>query len=101
MKKTEAQKLNMEELEIVSGGKNNRTYKKRVWKNTIVPYQLRHEFATFCFDANLDPKDTADLMGHASEETTRKWYTHIQEQRRIKSSTALENYIAGISTDSA
>ena len=84
-----------------SGGKNNRTYKKRVWKNTIVPYQLRHEFATFCFDANLDPKDTADLMGHASEETTRKWYTHIQEQRRIKSSTALENYIAGISTDSA
>lgn len=81
------------EEEHKSTGKNNRTYKKKVWKNTIVPYQLRHEFATFCFDANLDPKDTADLMGHASEETTRKWYTHIQEQRRKKSNFALEKYI--------
>lgn len=76
-----------------SKGKNNRTYYKKKWTNTIVPYQLRHEFATFCFDAGLDPKDAADLMGHASEETTRKWYTHIKDQRRIKRNEVLENFI--------
>ena len=79
-----------------STGKNNRTYKKTIWHNTIVPYQLRHEFATICFDADLDPKDTADLMGHASEETTRKWYTHIQDQRREKSSDKLEKFINAV-----
>lgn len=72
---------------------NNRTYTKTVWHNTIVPYQLRHEFATICFDADLDPADTADLMGHSSEQVTRKWYTHIQNQRREKSSKKLEDFL--------
>lgn len=78
-----------------SKGTNNRTYERKIWHNTIVPYQLRHEFATLCFDAGLDPKDAADLMGHSSEEITRKWYTHIQEQRRGKSAQKLEQFISG------
>ena len=81
-----------------SKGKNNRTYKKTVWHNTIVPYQLRHEFATMCFDAELDTKDAADMMGHASEETTRKWYTHIQEQRRKQTGNKLEDFVSGKAT---
>lgn len=77
-----------------SPGKNGRTYEKKVWHNTIVPYQLRHEFATMCFDAELDTKDTADMMGHTSEATTRKWYTHIQEQRRENSHSKLEKFVS-------
>ena len=77
-------------------GKNGHTYSRTVWHNTIVPYQLRHEFATLCYDADLDPKDTADLMGHSSEEVTRKWYTHIQEQRRTSSAKKLEKFISGV-----
>lgn len=76
-----------------STGKNNRTYKKTIWKNTIVPYQLRHEFATICFDAGLDPKDAAYLMGHSSEQLTRKWYTHILDQRKESTAQQLEQYI--------
>lgn len=76
-----------------SKGKNNRVYERKIWHNTIVPYQLRHEFATLCFDAELDPADAADLMGHASEATTRKWYTHIQEQRRETSAQKLEAFV--------
>ena len=72
---------------------NNRVYEKKSWHNTIVPYQLRHEFASLCFDADLDPADTADLMGHSSEALTRKWYTHIKEQRREKSAGKLEAYV--------
>lgn len=78
-----------------SNGKNNRVYERKVWHNTIVPYQLRHEFATLCFDAGLDPADAADLMGHASEQTTRKWYTHIQDQRRETSANKLEAFVTG------
>ncbi len=77
-------------------GKNGHTYSRTVWHNTIVPYQLRHEFATICFDADLDPADTADLMGHSSEQITRKWYTHIQNQRRDKSSKKLEDFISKV-----
>lgn len=82
------------EIEVhKSKGKNNRVYERKKWHNTIVPYQLRHEFATLLFDAQIDAKDAADLMGHASEETTRKWYTHIQDQRREKSGKKLETYL--------
>ena len=76
-----------------SAGKNNRTYERKLWHNTIVPYQLRHEFATLCYDAGLDPKDAADMMGHSSEELTRKWYTHIKEQRRQQSHDKLEAFV--------
>ena len=76
-----------------SKGTNNRVYRKTTWHNTIVPYQLRHEFATFLFDAELDPKDAAYLMGHSDEETTRKWYTHIQNARKESTALKLERYI--------
>ena len=76
---------------------NNRIYEKKSWHNVITPYQLRHEFASLCFDADLDPADTADLMGHSSEALTRKWYTHIKEQRREKSADKLEKFVTGCS----
>lgn len=76
-----------------SKGLNKRIYYKKNWKNRIVPYQLRHEFATLCFDAELDPKDVQELMGHANEETARRIYTHIQESRRAKTVEKLEKYV--------
>lgn len=63
------------------------------YKNRICPHQLRHEFATICYDAGLDVKDAADLLGHANESTTREIYTHIQEERRKQSLDKLNSYI--------
>lgn len=75
-------------------GKNGaRRYKKTVWKNEIVPYQLRHEFATILFDAEVDTKDAAEMMGHSDEELTRKIYTHIRESRRKDKFQDLRNYV--------
>lgn len=75
-------------------GKNGkRRYKKTVWHNEIVPYQLRHEFATILFDANIDPKDAAEMMGHSDEELTRKIYTHIRESRRKNKFADLRKYV--------
>lgn len=74
-------------------GKNKHKYKKTVWENRIVPYQLRHEFATICFDAGLDPKAVADIMGHADEEMARRIYTHIKNTRRQKDSKKLQDFV--------
>lgn len=79
-----------------STGANNRTYERKVWHNTITPYQLRHEFATICFDAGLDPHDVKDLMGHASEEMARRVYTHILNSRREKTSKKLNDYVNNV-----
>ena len=78
-----------------SPGKNKREYVKTIWTNRIVPYQLRHEFATLCFDAGLDPKSVGDMMGHADEEMARRIYTHIQESRRISDAEKLQKYLDG------
>ncbi len=63
---------------------------------TAIPYQLRHEFATICFDAGLDAKDTQHLMGHASITTTRNVYTHIRESREQISAQKLNDYVSRI-----
>ena len=88
-----------EEVVHRSSGKNNRTYTRTVWHNRIVPHQLRHEFATFCLDAGLDPIDAKDLLGHASEETTRAVYTHIRDSRREKTTVKLNAFLRGNSAD--
>ena len=80
--------------ERVNEGKNGRrVYRKTVWTNDICPYQLRHEFATLCFDAEIDPKDAAEIMGHSDEQLTRKIYTHIRESRREDKFAKLKAFV--------
>lgn len=79
--------------EIKHTGSNGHIYTRKVQHNTIVPYQLRHEFATTCFEAELDPKSVADLMGHASETMARKVYTHMKDKKRKVDTEKLQNYI--------
>lgn len=76
-----------------SKGKNNRTFQKTTWEYPIVPYQLRHEFASICLDAGLNPKDLQDIMGHASPITAQKIYAHILESRREKNVEKLREYV--------
>ena len=66
---------------------------RTVYEYDICPHQLRHEFATMCYDAELDAKDAADLLGHASERTTREIYTHIQDSRRKASAEKLKAFV--------
>lgn len=71
------------------------------WRNysrdngiTITPHQLRHAYATICFDAGLDPKDAMRLLGHSKEELTRNIYTHITESRAKLATDKLNNFVA-------
>lgn len=56
-------------------------------------HQLRHEFATFCFDAGLDPKDAQRILGHSKESVTRDIYTHIRDSRQQLAADKLNDFI--------
>ena len=56
-------------------------YKKRIGMS-CTSHQLRHYFATLCFDAQLDEKDVQDMMGHSKISLTKDIYTHIRKQRK-------------------
>lgn len=47
----------------------------------LTAHQLRHGFATLCYDAELSDKDAAELMGHSSVALTKDIYTHITTER--------------------
>lgn len=61
---------------------------------TATGHQFRHAFATLCYDAGLDEKDMADIIGHADAETTKKIYVHIKEQRRRSFTDKLNSVVS-------
>lgn len=60
----------------------------------LTAHQLRHCFATLCYDANLDEKEAAELLGHSSIEVTKDIYTHISEERQKITANKLNSFLA-------
>lgn len=56
-------------------------------------HQLRHEYATFCYDACLNTKEAQKLLGHSKESVTRDIYTHIRESRQQEAIIKLNAFI--------
>lgn len=82
----------------VNVGKNQRLYSRKTYTYRLTPHQLRHEFATICFDAGLPARDTMEIMGHSSIEVTEDVYTHIRESRRNETAGKLNAYLKEKST---
>lgn len=49
---------------------------------TVTPHQLRHAYATMCFELGIEPKDAQYLLGHSSIDVTMDIYTHIRRKHR-------------------
>lgn len=49
---------------------------------TVTPHQLRHAYATMCFELGIEAKDAQQLLGHSKLEVTMDTYTHIRKKRR-------------------
>lgn len=81
--------------ELMTLSEFNSAWKKYVKASEInlTPHQLRHAFATICFDAGLEEKDTAQIMGHSKIELTMNIYTHIKESRKKESANKLNAYL--------
>jgi integrase len=65
------------------------------WTPEVTPHQLRHAFATICYEAGLEPKDAQKLLGHSSVKVTQDIYTHITDRRKAGISDKLNNFLAG------
>ncbi len=59
---------------------------------TCIRHVLRHEFATVLFDADIDEKDAADIMGH-DENVMRQIYTHIRDERKKITADKLNSFV--------
>ena len=71
------------------------TYQGR-WKKwqkqtgaTLTAHQLRHGYATMLYEAGIEEKDAADLLGHADINLTRNIYTHIRKTRKEETAVKL------------
>lgn len=71
-------------------------YKKATGVN-LSPHQLRHAFATICFDAGITAKDASQILGHSKVELTLDIYTHIKQSRTQETANKLNTYLSKIS----
>ena len=89
---------------IIFKGKNGgymlRSEMQKGWRKlrkendiSLTAHQLRHGFATICYDANLDEKDAAELLGHSSVELTKDIYTHITAKRSRINAEKLNEFL--------
>lgn len=67
---------------------------KRIIKTTLTPHQLRHSFATMCFEAALAPEDAQKLLGHADIQTTVNIYTDIRETKKAAAAAKLNAFVS-------
>ena len=65
-----------------------------VWKPTVTAHQLRHEFCTIMFEADIDEKTAQTIMGHVDASTMRNIYTHLRAQKLEDAEARLNQYFA-------
>lgn len=58
------------------------------------PHQLRHAFATICYDAGVDSKQAQYILGHSKESVTRDIYTTIRQQKIDDATQKLNNLLS-------
>ena len=76
-----------------------RAYQKR-WEKyckeynleLLTAHQLRHGFATMLYEAGIEEKDAAELMGHTNIGLTREIYTHIRNERKELTAEKLNSF---------
>lgn len=54
----------------------------------ITPHCFRHSFATICYEAGLDPRQAAEILGD-SPEVLERVYTHLRERKRMTAAEKL------------
>ena len=67
---------------------------KRETKVVGTPHQIRHEFATHLYQANIPDKDISTILGHSDVSTSKNIYIHITKQQLSKSTEILNKYFS-------
>ena len=58
---------------------------------TCTPHQLRHAFATLCFEAGIPEKTAQGLLGHAQLSTTMDVYAELRNKKRMEAAASLNS----------
>ena len=58
----------------------------------ITPHCFRHSFATICYEAGLDPRQAANLLGDTPE-VLESVYTHLRDRRKQTAAEKLMAYV--------
>lgn len=61
----------------------------------ITPHCFRHSFATICYEAGLDPRQAAGLLGDTPE-VVEAVYTHLRQDRRQTAAEKLTAYFEAV-----
>lgn len=64
-----------------------------LYKPTVTAHQFRHEFATVMYQAQIGELEAQKILGHADIATTRKIYTHIQEDQIKEAAQKLDLFL--------
>ena len=69
-------------------------YQERIEKHRVKfdRHDLRHTFATFLFEAEVDEKTSMRYLGHTSPQMTRDLYAHLRAEQMRKSEEKLNDY---------
>lgn len=69
-------------------------YKGAMVIRPFTAHQLRHTYATMLYDAGVDVLSAQYLLGHSDLSTTMTIYTHLSEEKKMKSVSALNDYFS-------
>lgn len=68
---------------------------RKLYKPIITPHTLRHNFATMCWENEIDVYSAMRLLGHSSIKTTMDIYTHLTNKQLTKMSSMVEDMFSG------
>lgn len=73
---------------------------KPVWKTfTVLPYDLRHSFATWCRDNNVELHTCVEWMGHTDAQMILRVYDSVTDTRAQKEADRLESLLLQMHPD--
>lgn len=67
--------------------------KEPVQVPAVTPHCFRHSFATICYEAGLDPKTTAELVGD-TEKVVQTVYTDLRRRHKVTNIDKINAYLA-------
>lgn len=80
--------VGLNEIQSSADGKTVETF-------PVTPHCFRHSFATICYEAGLDPRQAANLMGDTPE-VVEAVYTHLRQGRRQTAAEKLAAYMEAV-----
>ena len=82
---------------VVEEGKDNRNARDPRFKckPLITPHTMRHNYATMCWENEIDVYSAMRLLGHSSIKTTMDIYTHLTNSQLSKMTDMVDDMFSG------